>query len=139
MSKKNNKFKILIVEDEHFLSEMYITKFKHEGFAVFSASDGKEGLALLRKEMPDLVLLDIVMPVMDGYTFLKEMKKDEKINYIKVIILSNLGQRSEIEKGMNEGADDYLIKANLTPNQLVHKAREILEKNKKFVKKGKIC
>ena len=111
--------KILIVEDEPYLLEMYKTKFEKEKFTVLTAGDGETGLAIARKDLPDLILLDIVMPVMNGYEFLLQIKNDEKTKAIKVYVLSNLGQASEITKGYNAGADNYLIKANLTPNQLV--------------------
>ena len=119
--------KILIIEDEHFLLDMYRTKFECEGYKVLTAQDGKEGLNITKKEHPDLILLDIVMPIMDGYDFLHKVRNNKEIKDLKIYIFSNLGQASEIKKGINEGADGYLIKANLTPNQLAKKVRNILD------------
>ena len=126
MSSSSNMKKILIIEDEHFLLDMYQTKFKSEGYKVYTARDGQEGLVITKKEHPDLILLDIVMPIMNGYEFLHQVRRDKEIKDLKVYIFSNLGQSSEIKKGINEGADGYLIKANLTPNQLADKVKKIL-------------
>lgn len=135
--------KILIVEDEKFLSEMYQMKLEREGFEVVVAENGKIGYDLAKKEKPDLILLDLVMPVMDGYEALTEIRKDEKTKNLKVCILSNLGQANEIERSRDIGIEGFLIKANQTPSQLVGnvikllngekltKGRSAEEKNKK--------
>jgi two-component system alkaline phosphatase synthesis response regulator PhoP len=120
--------KILIVEDEQFLLDMYKIKLEREGFKVVTAFDGEEGLKVTRKEKPDLILLDIVMPKLDGYKFLEEVRKDPDIKDTMVYILSNLGQASEIKKGLEDGADAYLIKANITPGQLVAKINRAFDK-----------
>lgn len=118
--------KILIVEDEKFLSEMYQMKLEREGFEVTVAENGKEGLTLAKKEMPDLILLDLVMPTMDGYEALEKIRKDKKIKNLKVCILSNLGQADEIERSIKIGVEGFLIKANLTPSQLVENVYKLL-------------
>jgi len=118
--------KILIVEDEQFLLDMYKIKLEREGFDVLTAFDGEEGLQITRAEKPDLILLDIVMPKMDGYRFLKELRADPAIKDTLVYVLSNLGQAAEIKKGLEDGADAYLIKANVTPGQLVEKINKAL-------------
>jgi DNA-binding response OmpR family regulator len=113
--------KILIVEDEQFLSDMYKLKFEHEGYQAVVARDGSEGLELAKKEKPDLILLDLVLPGMDGFKVLAELKKDAATKNIKVFIFSNLGQENEIKTGKKTGADGYFIKANMTPSQLMEK------------------
>lgn len=124
------KKKILIVEDEPFLSEMYQTKFESLGYAVLMAYNGEEGLAVMRKEKPDLVLLDIIMPVMDGYEVLKVVRAEPQLKHTLIVIFSNLGQDEEITKGMQLGADDYLVKSNLTPSELVAKVEKVLAKGR---------
>ena len=127
--------KILIIEDERYLLDMYAMKFKQCGYQVVVAANGKEGLEVARKKKPDLILLDLVMPVMDGYEFLEKFKQDKKLKNIKVYIWSNLGQAAEIEKGLQGGADGYLIKTKLTPKQLASKVEKILGEDCKGGKK----
>jgi len=128
--------KILIVEDELFLSDMYKLKFEHDGYQAIVARDGQEGLDLAKKEKPDLILLDLVMPVLDGFKVLAELKKDPETKDIKVFIFSNLGQVNEIKSGEKAGADGYFIKANMTPGQLMEKIDAVF-KNQKKAKKNK--
>ncbi|MDP2736327.1 MAG: response regulator [bacterium] len=113
--------KILIVEDEEFLSDMYKLKFEQAGYTAIIACDGLEGFELAKKEQPDLILLDLILPKLDGFKVLTKLKQDPATKKIKVIILSNLGQSDEVNKGMKTGADGYFIKANLTPSQLLEK------------------
>lgn len=122
--------KILIVEDEAFLSEMYQTKFLSLGYTVVVSDNGEDGLALMKKERPDIVLLDIIMPVMDGYTVLKTIRSDPELKNTLVVIFSNLGQEEEITKGMQLGADDYLVKSSLTPTELVQKIEAVLARGR---------
>jgi len=124
---KQEKTKVLIVEDEEMLVNMYISKFEKEGFEPIKALNGREGLELAKKENPAIVLLDIIMPEMDGFMVLKELKVDPKTKNIPVIMLTNLGQDEDIQKGNKLGAKDYLVKANLTPAQVVDKVKEILK------------
>ncbi len=131
---KHPKKKILIIEDEAFLSEMYETKFKSLGYEILTADNGQQGLALMHKEKPDLVLLDIIMPVMDGYSVLRAIRSDPQLKKILVVIFSNLGQEEEITKWLQLGADDYLVKSSLTPTQLVEKVESTLAKG--FSEKG---
>ena len=118
--------KILLIEDDNLLVEMYKAKFEKAGFEMVTALDGEKGLEAARQEKPDLILLDMVLPQKDGYQVLEELKQDENTKDITVIILSNLGQSAEVKKGKEGGADDYLIKANLTPGQLVEKIEKKL-------------
>lgn len=117
-------------------------KFEHDGYQAFVAHDGAEGIKQAKEVIPDLILLDLVMPKMDGFQVLKELKKDDITKNIKIFILSNLGQNGEINKGMDAGADGYFIKASLTPSQLVDKAKAIFENSgseakEKIIKKKK--
>jgi len=119
--------KILIIEDDSFLSEMYSAKLIQDGFQTEIAVDGKEGMSKIKSLEPDLILLDIVLPKMDGFEILENIKKDEKIKNIPVILLTNLGQKNEIEKGLSLGAEEYIIKAHFTPTAVVAKVKEILK------------
>lgn len=118
--------KILIVEDEPQLLRMYKTKFEKEGFEIYSADDGKPGFNLAKKHHPDIILLDVVLNSMDGFQVLKMLKQDKETVSIPVIILSNLSTNKDIQHGLNNGANDYLIKAHTTPAQLVSKVKEML-------------
>jgi DNA-binding response OmpR family regulator len=118
--------KILIIEDDKFLRLLITRKLNQEGFSVIEALDGEEGLKKVKEERPDLVLLDLILPSVDGFEVLTRIQKDEAIKGIPVIILSNLGQREDIEKGIKLGAADYLIKAHFTPIEIVEKVKRIL-------------
>ncbi len=121
--------KILIIEDDPFLSEMYAAKFSQNEFQVEVAVDGKAGLAKIKEFVPGLILLDIVLPKMDGFEILKKIKGDSKLKNIPIVLLTNLGQKNEIEKGMSLGADEYIIKAHFTPTAVVAKVKELLLNN----------
>lgn len=122
--------KILIVEDEKFLREICEQKFQRLGFEVSSAVDGPSGLEKIRAGKPNIVLLDIILPNMDGFEILKTVRADAdlSVRQIPIIILSNLGQESEIEKGRQLGANDYLVKTNFTIDEIVSKVQALLEK-----------
>jgi len=123
----NKKTKtILLVEDDPFMVEIYSIKLKEMGFSVKPALDGQEALKKLEEDMPDLVLLDIVLPNMDGWELLKRIKKEERFKDLKVDLLSNLGQKPEIEKGMELGAVKYIIKAHHTPSEVAAQIKELL-------------
>ena len=119
---------ILLVEDDPFLLDIYTTKLKEENFNTIVATDGDDCLRKLRDVnlRPDLILLDIVLPNLDGWEILKRLKTNDKLKDIKVVILSNLGQRGEVEKGINLGAEKYLIKAHFTPGEIVSEIKKIL-------------
>ena len=121
------KAKILIVEDDKTLLDMYKLKFEQEGFNILIALDGLIGLELIKKELPAVILLDIMMPKMDGFAVLAELKKDKSTKDIPVLMLSNLGQQSDVEKGKKMGADDYIVKASMTPSQVVDKVKSYLK------------
>lgn len=118
---------ILLVEDDPFMVDIYTTKLKKAGFSVEVASNGKGGLESIEKEKPDLVLLDIVLPEGTGFELLKQIKSSPKFKKIPVIILSNLGQKAEVEEGLRLGAVKYLIKAHFTPSEVVEEIMVILK------------
>ncbi len=124
------KKKILIVEDDAFLLSMYKTKFDIEKFDVVLSDDGEKGLKMAAKAKPDLIVLDIILPKMDGFEVLKNIKNDESLKDIPVVLLTNLSQKSEIERGLGLKAVDYLIKAHYTPSEVVEKVKEILKEKK---------
>lgn len=127
----NERTKILLVEDDSFLVEMYTTKFELEGFDIITAEDGARGLDLAQKEQPDIILLDILMPKMDGFEVLDELKKNPKTTKIPVVLLTNLGQKDDVKKGFEKGAVGYLIKAHFMPSEVVDKIKAILAEHKK--------
>jgi DNA-binding response OmpR family regulator len=118
--------KVLIVDDDAFLSGIYATKLELDGFGVVTARDGEEGIKMAQKEKPDLILLDVLMPKLDGFEALKRLKSDPETKTIPVIMLTNLGQKEDIEKGLEEGAVDYLIKAHFVPAEAVAKIKKVL-------------
>lgn len=120
------KIRILIIEDDPFLLSMYATKFELENFLVNSASDGLQGLEAVKSHLPDIILLDILMPRMNGFEVLEKLKADNKTNKIPVILLTNLNQKDEIERGLSLGADDYLIKAHFMPSEVVNKIKKVI-------------
>ena len=123
MSKKRL---ILLVEDDEFLAELYATKLNLEGFEVLLALDGEKGLKIIREKKPDLVLLDIILPKMDGFEILKKIKADKILKNIPIILLTNLSQKDEVKKGLDLGADDYLIKAHFMPSEVVKKIKQMI-------------
>ncbi|MFH1714227.1 MAG: response regulator [Candidatus Nealsonbacteria bacterium] len=119
--------KILIIEDDKFLRELISQKLLKEGYEIDSAVDGEEGIKKIKETKPDLVLLDLILPGIDGFEVLTQMKTDSSISPTPVIILSNLGQKEDVERGLKLGAVDYLIKAHFTPGEIVEKIKEILK------------
>ena len=125
---KGDKIVLVIIEDDKFLRDLIVRKLTTEGFLVREAENGEEGLAMLRKELPQLLLLDILLPGMSGYEVLEAIKKDEHLQGVPVVILSNLGQKEEIERARDLGAKDFLIKAKFTPGEIVTRIKELLGK-----------
>ena len=119
--------KILLVEDDPFLIEIYTTKLKESGYVVDTAEDGDTALRKVKDELPDLMLLDIVLPNFNGWEILRKIKTDENTKELKVIILSNLGEKGEVEKGIKLGATKYLVKAHYTPSEVVSEVKKILK------------
>ncbi len=121
------KIKLLLVEDEKMLADMYTTKFTMEGFDAQKAYDGAAGVAAAKEFIPDIILLDVIMPKLDGFGALKLLKEDPKTKDIPVILLTNLGQDEDIKKGKQLGAADYFVKANHTPAEVVVKVKQTLK------------
>jgi len=119
--------KILLIEDDRFLSQLLVRKLTDEGFEVIPVYDGESGLNVLKEKEVDLILLDLILPKMHGFDFLRQIKSDPKNKDIPVIILSNLGQRGEVDEGKRLGAADYLIKAHFTPNEIIEKVKRVLK------------
>ena len=119
--------KILIIEDDKFLKELIAQKLVKEGYNIAEAIDGEEGIKKVKSEQPDLVLLDLILPGIDGFEVLSKMKEDSSLVSIPVIILSNLGQKEDVEKGLKLGAADYLIKAHFTPREIIEKIKKALK------------
>ena len=118
---------ILLIEDDPFLVEIYSTKLKEAGFSVIVAGEGDEGLKKMKEKTPDLLLLDIVLPSLNGWEIIRDIKEDEKLSNLKIVILSNLGEKEEIEKGLKLGAVRYLVKAHYTPSEVVEEIKKILK------------
>lgn len=118
--------KILIVEDDKFLRDLLSRKLQDENLTVVSAVDGEEGVKKVGEELPDLMLLDLILPGINGFDVLKKIKENPKTSEVPVIVLSNLGQKEDVERALSLGAKDYLIKANFT-------LEEIFDKIKKFL------
>lgn len=122
--------KILLVEDDEMLHGMYTHKFKNQGYDIISAFNGAEGVEKALIEKPDLILLDVIMPKMDGFVALKKIRKNPDTAKTPVILLTNLGQEEDVKKGKELGANDYFIKANHTPQEVVDKVHALLTAQK---------
>lgn len=118
--------KILLVEDEDFIRELYVRQLTKAGFQVKSAIDGQNGLNLLKSETFDLLLLDIMLPGMNGLQLLREFKTQNPNSKMITILLTNLGQEAVIKEGFELGAQAYLIKASYTPDQVVSEVKNAL-------------
>lgn len=120
--------KVLIAEDDKFLATAYKAKLTKAGFEIRVTSDGQEALQALKEFIPDVIILDLVMPVKDGFAVLEELKKDDKLKLIPVIVASNLGQKEDTEKALSLGAIDFIVKSDLSMDELVNKIKQIIAK-----------
>lgn len=118
--------KILIVEDDEFLRSLNAKRLETEGFEVSVAVDGKEAISKLAESKPDLIFLDLLLPNVDGFEVLTKIKQDEATKKIPVIVFSNLGQPEDIEKAKKLGADDFMVKANFTLDDVIQKIKQVL-------------
>lgn len=118
--------KILIFEDDKFYSNIFPIKFKQAGFEAHVANSAQEGLELAKSLKPDIILLDLIMPLIDGFEVLKQLKSDPELKAIPVIVISNLGQKTDIDKAKSMGAMDYLVKANISLQEAVDKVKSLL-------------
>ncbi len=118
---------VLIAEDDVVLSEIATDRLRQEGYQVYTVFDGTDALKVATEIMPDIILLDVLMPGMNGFEVLEKLKADEVLRDIRVIIFSNLAQVKDIEKGKQLGAVDYIIKSNFTPALIVERIERALE------------
>ena len=119
--------KILLIEDDKFLRELMNKKLLSLDYEVETAADGETGLVKIKEAKPDAVLLDLILPGINGFEVLEKAKKDPETANIPIVILSNLGQAEDIERGLKLGAVDFLVKAHFTPQEIVNKLKNILE------------
>jgi DNA-binding response OmpR family regulator len=118
---------ILLVEDDSFISGMYKTKLSGIGWSVEVIEDGEAAWQRIKQDpLPDLLLLDIVLPKKDGFEILEELRGEDRTKNLPVILLTNLGQKPDVERGMKLGANDYIIKAHYTPSEVVDKITKLL-------------
>ncbi len=123
-----NKTKfVLVAEDDKFYASIYKRKLVAEGYNVEVAENGKEALEIAQKKIPDLILLDLIMPIMDGFSTLVELKKNAPLSKVKVVVMTNLGQEEDIKKAKDLGADEYLVKSNLSIKELTDKISSYLQ------------
>ena len=118
--------KILVIEDDKFYQRIYDAKLKKEGYETYIADNGLVGIELAKKHLPDLILLDLVMPQMDGFETLKKLREDPQTKDIKVIVASNLGQEEDMKKAIDAGAQGYMIKTNLALEEVMEKIKETI-------------
>lgn len=123
----DEKVKILLVEDDIFMRKIYSDAFKLEGFDITAATNGQEGMLQVYRDIPDLILLDIMMPEMNGLEMLEKLKYDPKTKDIPVIMLTNLSGKTEAETALSKGAIQYLIKSENEPKQVVDIVRKALQ------------
>ena len=121
-----DKKRVLIVEDEKSLLEAMKIEAEMQNLDIITASTGETGVEVARKEKPDLILLDLLLPAMDGFTVLEKLKKDESTKAIPVFILSNLGQKGDKEQGLKMGAEEYIIKATTSIEEIINRAKKHL-------------
>lgn len=126
MPNDTQKARILVVEDDEFLRSLAAKRLDKEGFQVSAAVDGDSAIAAVKENRPDLVLLDLILPGINGFEVLQQLQKDESLKAIPVIVFSNLGQPDDIERAKSFGAVDYFIKSNLTLDDLMVKIKSHL-------------
>ncbi len=119
--------KIFIIEDDDFLRSLVVTKLQKEGFEVATSADGDNAEQKLKAQQPVLLLLDLLLPTVSGFDVLEDLRKNPEWKDLKVIIFSNLGDKEDIKRGMELGANDYLVKANFTLDELVEKIKATLK------------
>lgn len=118
--------KILLVEDDRFLRELMSQKLIKMGYDLIAAVDGEEGVEKAKSEKPEIILLDIMLPGIDGFGVLTQVKADPGTAEIPVIMLSNLGQKEDIDRALKIGATDFLVKAHFTPQEIIDKIEQYL-------------
>jgi DNA-binding response OmpR family regulator len=132
-----NDTSIVLVEDDSFISGMYQTKLTSLGFRVEVIDNGEAAAERFTKDpLPNLILLDVVLPKRDGFEILEALKADKRTSRIPVILLTNLGQKPDVERGIKLGADDYIIKAHYTPTEVVEKITKVLKEKQSHAKEN---
>ncbi|MBT3355834.1 response regulator [bacterium] len=126
------QFKICIIEDEESIRELYRIKLESEHYQVFTAKDGLEGLELLRKTSPNLALIDLMMPNMNGFEMMEKMKADPELKNIPIVILTNFDDTESINKTSHFDADFYLVKAQYSPSDVARIVKEVLDSHHEF-------
>ncbi len=121
--------KVLIVEDDHFLLSAYKFKFEKMNYELKLANNGKEALEVLNTWKPDVIVLDLIMPDMDGYDFLKRVKNDTRLDGVLIMVASNLGQKEDRDKAIELGAKAFIIKGNLSLTELTLKLDQLIKEN----------
>ena len=124
------KGKVLLVDDTEFYLKAYKMKLVADGYEVGTAANGVEAIKAVATDRPDIILLDLMMPVMDGFKVLQVIKDDPNLNQIPVVVFSAKGNTDEVVKAMSAGATDFLVKATTTPNKVVEKIHQIINKKK---------
>ena len=127
MENVENKKKLLIIEDDVFIRDIYQIKFEQEGFEVVMAENGIIAFEKMETFLPDAILLDIVMPYMDGMEVLGKIKRNPSLTDIPIIMLTNISEKEKVEKAVEDGANDFLIKSHFTPSEVVAKVRILLK------------
>lgn len=127
MKESQEKQKILVVEDDSFLRELISKKLADNDFEVFQAENGAKALEVAKTESLKIILLDLIIPEKDGFEVLQELKSDPRTQNIPIVIMSNLGQKEEIQRGLSMGAVDFLVKAHFTPDEILAKVKQILK------------
>lgn len=122
--------KILIVEDEEVLASVLAEKFEKAGFSVKIANDGEQALTLAKSFKPSVIALDLMLPKVDGFTFLKQLKEDDDLKRTPVVVMSNLADDDDIKNALKMGATDYFVKSNHPINEIVEKIKAVLLKAK---------
>lgn len=133
MSKKPT---VLIVEDDLSLQGLYTKKFSQSGYNVLQAEDGQAGLDQATEHIPDAILLDVMMPVMNGFEVLKRLKKDDRTKDIPVVILSNYGEMPNVTEGLMQGAVEYLIKVEHTPEEVLEIVNDAIKERESLIGKA---
>ena len=126
MDTEKQKKKILIIEDDEHISRIYEAKFSQEGVETVVVQSGEEAVASVRKEEPNLIILDIMLPKKDGFMILEEIKQDSKLASIPVLVISNLGQESDKERAFELGAKEYMVKVEYPVQEVIDKIKEYL-------------
>lgn len=119
--------KILFVEDDPLIVKIYATRLEADGFHVLTADNGETGLHVAETEFPDLIVLDVMMPKMDGFAVLTRLRENEKMKSVPILLYSNLAQEEEMQRAKSLGATEFIIKANLSPTEMVEKIKHYLK------------